>query len=176
MFLSDPASNTYTALFGNSCANSPHLAGHLQETGTGDKPLPLRDYVALNNTLDELIVFGNQVALKQPGWIINPDLLPPNLVEPNRMGVTAAQLKAQLIGTIVSGTAYSRAEVYKSAVITSPLQIVDAAERLYAMNRALGDFSAVLRTGLGNRPFTPLEPMPGNSFDSTNSSVCWTQQ
>src|SRR5205085_9998152 len=28
-------------LFGDSCASSPHLAGHVQETGTGDNPLPL---------------------------------------------------------------------------------------------------------------------------------------
>src|SRR3954469_161009 len=32
--------------FGNSCVTGPHLAGHLQETGTGKLPLPLRDYVA----------------------------------------------------------------------------------------------------------------------------------
>ena len=46
--------------FGNGCANSPHQAGHVQETGTGTASLPLRDYVALQNTLDELIVFGNE--------------------------------------------------------------------------------------------------------------------
>ena len=73
------SNNQVTLAFGQSCASSPHLAGHVQETGTGDNPLPLRDYVALNNTVDELIVFANEVASKQPGWIINPDLLPPDV-------------------------------------------------------------------------------------------------
>jgi hypothetical protein len=38
-------------------------------------------------------------------------LLPPNLVEKNQQGFSAADLKAELIGTIVRGQAYSRAEV-----------------------------------------------------------------
>jgi hypothetical protein len=65
-------------VFGASCAARPHIAGHLEETGTGDKPLPLRDYTALNATLEELVVFGNVVA-KPQGWLVNPELLPPSL-------------------------------------------------------------------------------------------------
>ena len=174
MFISDPKTNAVTVSFGNSCAASPHLAGHVQETGTGDDPLPLRDYVALNNTVDELIVFGNEVALKHPGWIINRELLPPNLVEKNQQGFSAADLKAELIGTIVRGKAYSRAEVYKSGIITSPLQLKDALQRLHAMNRALGTFSETLRKRSAQaKAFVALEPMPGNSFDPQNKAVCW---
>jgi hypothetical protein len=174
MFISDPKINKVLVSFGSSCASSPHLASHVQETGTGNDPLPLRDYVALNNTVDELIVFGNEVALKHPGWIVNRELLPPNLAEKNQQGFTAGDLKAQLIGTIVRGTAYSRAEVYKSAIITSPLQLVDALQRLHAMNRALGAFSETLRQRSKHpRSFIALEPMPGNSFDPQNKTVCW---
>src|ERR1043165_1096198 len=120
MFISDSTTNAVKVSFGSSCASSPHLAGHVQETGTGNDPLPLRDYVALKNTVDELIVFGNEVGLKHPGWIINRELLPPNLVDKSQQGRTAADLKAELIGTIVSGVPYSRAEVYKSAIVTLP--------------------------------------------------------
>lgn len=173
MFLSDSTTSTYNVSFGSSCASSPHLAGHVQETGTGSDPLPLRDYVALNNTVDELIVFGNEVALKH-GWIVNRELLPPNLVEKNGQGLNAADLKAQLVGVIVSGTPYSRAEVYQSAIVTSPLQLQDAVQRLHAMNRALGAYSEVLRKRSAHpRSFVALEPMPGNSFDPQNKSVCW---
>jgi hypothetical protein len=173
MFISNAKTNTVTVSFGNSCAASPHLAGHVQETGTGNNPLPLRDYVALNNTVDELIVFGNEVALKYPGWIINRELLPPNLVEKNQQGFTAADLKAELIGTIVRGNAYSSAEVYKSGVVTAPLQLKDALRRLHAMNRALGAFSETLRKRSRSSAFVPLEPMPGNSFNPQNRTVCW---
>jgi hypothetical protein len=161
--------------FGSSCASSPHLAGHVQETGTGDNPLPLRDYVALNNTVDELINFGNDVAKKQAGWIVNPELLPPNVVGgKNAQGFSAANVKATLVGKIVSGTAYSSAEVYASGIVTLPLQQVKALDRLHALNRALGDYSGTLRKQ-SQRPaaFVALEPMPGNSFDPTNTSVCW---
>jgi hypothetical protein len=90
MYMSD---GTVTLSFGNSCATGPHLAGHIQETGTGDAPLPLRDYVALNNTVDELIVFGNAVARKE-GWIVNPELLPPDVVGgKSAQGQSAADLK-----------------------------------------------------------------------------------
>jgi hypothetical protein len=172
----DPADpTTFNVLFGSSCATSPHLAGHVQETGTGDNPLPLRDYVALNNTVDELINFGNQVALKHPGWIVNPELLPPNVVGGiNGQGLNAADLKTELVGKIVQGTAYSSAEVYRSGVVTLPLQVKDPLERLHAMNRALGDYSATVGSRW-TRPvtFTAFEPMPGNSFDPKNTSVCW---
>jgi hypothetical protein len=161
--------------FGDSCASSPHLASHVQETGTGDSPLPLRDYVALNNTVDELINFGNEVAKKQAGWIVNPELLPPNVVGgKNAQGFSAADVKASLVGKIVSGTAYSNAEVYASGVVTRPLQQVKALDRLHALNRALGDYSETLRKQSRRPPaFVALEPMPGNSFDPTNTSVCW---
>lgn len=162
-------------LFGDSCATSPHLAGHVQETGTGDNPLPLRNYVALNNTVDELINFGNDVASKQPGWIVNPELLPPNVVGgKNAQGFSAADLKALLVGTIVSGTPYSNAEVYKSGIVTLPLQQKKALDRLHAMNAALGHYSETLRKqSPPGATFVPLEPMPGNSFDPKNTSVCW---
>jgi hypothetical protein len=83
---------TYTAIaaegvrlqFGASRAAGPHIAGHLEETGTGDKPLPVRDYTALNATLKELVVFGNVVA-KPQGWIVNPELLPTSLSSVFRM-------------------------------------------------------------------------------------------
>ena len=81
----DPGTYMYLRRTATSCSRSatparpsPHLAGHIQETGTGDDPLPLRDYVALNNTVDELIAFGNSVALEH-GWIANPELLPPDV-------------------------------------------------------------------------------------------------
>jgi len=164
--------NQVTLAFGQSCASSPHLAGHLQETGTGDNPLPLRDYVALNNTVDELIVFANEVASKQPGWIINPDLLPPDVTGgKNALGQSAADIKSILIGTIVSGTAYSRAEIYKSGVITLPLQQVNALDRLHAMNSAIASYSSTLARQ--SPKFVPLEVMPGNSADPNNKSVCW---
>jgi len=158
--------------FGDSCANSPHLASHVQETGTGSDPLPLRDYVALNMTVDELVVFGNEVAL-QHGWIVNPSLLPPDVTGgKNGQGMSAADLQHELVGTIVSGTAYSRAEVYKSGAVTLPLQQTNALDRLHAMNAALGNYSDTVRKRAAGA-FVPFEPMPGNSFSASNSSVCW---
>jgi hypothetical protein len=53
------SNGTVLLSFGNSGATGPHLVGHVQETGTGATPLPLRDYGAMNNTVDELIMFGN---------------------------------------------------------------------------------------------------------------------
>jgi len=156
--------NQVNLSFGASCANSPHLAGHIQETATGNAPLPLRVYVALNNTVDELIAFGNTVA-KQHGWIANPQLLPPDLARANGQGQTAAQLKATLVGTITSGTAYSRAEVYKSGVVTLPLQQTATVNRVSAMNTALANYG----TSIG----VPLTQLPGNSATG-GSSGCWT--
>jgi hypothetical protein len=161
-------------VFGLSCSASPHLAGHVQETGTGAHPLPLRDYVALNNTLDDLIVFGNSVALAH-GWIANPELLPPDTIGGrNAQGQSAADLEATLIGTIVKGTAYSRAEVYKSGVVTLPLQQTSTLDRLHAMNEALGRYSASVRAKSASPTrFVPFQPMPGNSFDAKDRSACW---
>jgi hypothetical protein len=161
--------------FGDSCASSPHLASHVQETGTGDDPLPLRDYVALNNTVDELIQFGNSVATQHAGWIVNPELLPPDVGGgKSAQGFSAADLKSTLVGTIVSGTPYSRAEVYASGVVTLPLQQTNALDRLHAMNAALGDYSGRLRKQSAHpESFVPLEPMPGNSFDPKSTSACW---
>jgi hypothetical protein len=172
----DPADpNMFDVSFGSSCAASPHLAGHVQETATGNSPLPLRDYVALNNTVDELINFGNEVALRHPGWIVNPALLPPDVVGgKSRDGRSAADLKTELVGKIVEGTAYSSAEVYRSGVVTLPLQTKVPLERLHAMNRALGDYSAALgRRWKHSKAFTGFEPMPGNSFDPKSAAVCW---
>ena len=160
--------------FGSSCASSPHLASHVQETGTKDNPLPLRDYVALNNTVDELIVFGNEVA-KHHGWLANPELLPPDVTDgKNGQGQSAADLKATLVGTIVQGTAYSRAEVYKSGVVTLPLQEYNSLDRLHAMNAALANHSETLRKQSPNpAKFVPLENLPGTSADPKDKRVCW---
>jgi hypothetical protein len=166
------AKDNYLLSFGNSCATSPHLAGHIQETGTGDSALPLRDYVALNNTVDELIAFGNNVALEH-GWIANPELLP-SIGGKNAQGQTADDLKATLVGTIVKGTAYSRAEEYKSGVVTLPLQQPNSLNRLHAMNKALADYGDTVRQRSANpEAFVPFEHMPGNSADPEDKSVCW---
>ena len=161
--------------FGNSCAASPHLAGHVQETGTGDAPLPLRVYTALNMTVDELIEFGNNVARHHEGWIANPELLPPDVVGgKSAQGQNAADLKAALVGTIVSGTAYSRAEVYKSGIVTLPLQQTDTIARLTAMNAALQRYGDSVRARSANpATFAPFEHMPGNSANPADTSVCW---
>jgi hypothetical protein len=160
--------------FGSSCASSPHLAGHVQETGTGDDPLPLRDYVALNNTVDELIAFGNEVALKN-GWIANPELLPPNVTGgKNGQGEGAEELKIVLVGHIVEGTPYSRAEVYKSGVVALPLQQPNALDRLHAMNKALSDYGEKVRKRSAHpEHFMPFQQMPGNSADKDATNVCW---
>jgi hypothetical protein len=168
-------SSAVQVLFGDSCASSPHLAGHVQETGTGANALPLRVYVALNNTVDELTNFGTQVASKQAGWIANPDLLPPDVIGgKSAQGFSAADLKATLVGTIVSGKPYSSAEVYASGVVTLPLQQTKSLDRLHAMNQALGKYSATLRQQpRQSGSFVPLEPMPGNSFDPKDTRACW---
>jgi hypothetical protein len=163
--------------FSPSCATGPHIAGHVQETGTGDAPLPLRDYVALNNTVDELIVFANTVAKFQDGWIANPELLPPDVVGgKSAQGQSADDLKAVLVGVITSGpnTAYTRAETYRSGVVTQPLQQTRTLERLHAMNAALATYGALVRARSTNPArFTPFEPMPGNSANPLDKSVCW---
>jgi hypothetical protein len=174
-YMYSSTNNQIKLAFGQSCASSPHLAGHVQETGTGDNPLPLRDYVALNNTVDELIAFGNEVASKQSGWIINPQLLPPDVTGgKNALGESAADIKAILVGTIVSGTAYSRAEVYKSGLVTLPLQQTDANQRLNAMNNAIMNYSSTLASQMpSGAKFTALQLMPGNSTNASDTSVCW---
>jgi len=158
-------------VFGTYCATGPHLASHVQETGTGDASLPLRDYVALNNTLDELILFGNTVA-KAHGWIVNPGLLPPDLTGgKSAAGDTAADLKARLVGRIVQGQPWTRAEVYASGVVTLPLQRTGAQDRLNTMNAALAAYSKTLTTA--NPALTPLQLMPGNSADPGDVSACF---
>jgi hypothetical protein len=160
--------------FGNSCATGPHLAGHLQETGSGAAALPLRVYSALNMTVDELIVFGNEIA-RDRGWIANPELLPPDVTGgKNAQGQSAADLQAVLVGTIVQGTAYSRAEVYQSGVVTLPLQQTDSKKRLNAMNAALAAYGRAASTRSSNpSTFAPFEHMPGNSANPDDTSVCW---
>src|SRR5207247_3954392 len=75
---------------------------HLPTLSLHDALPILRDYVALNNTVDELIAFGNAVALKN-GWIANPELLPPDVAGgKNAQGDNADDLKAALVGKIVS--------------------------------------------------------------------------
>lgn len=177
----DPGTYMYTSgdtvqlSFGNSCGTGPHLAGHLQETGTGDASLPLRVYVALNNTVDELIVFGNSVARQQDGWIANPELLPPDVVGgKSAQGLSAAELKSLLVGTISSGVAYSGTETYRSGVVTRPLQQVNTYDRLHAMNAALAEYGETVRKRSANpATFTKFEHMPGNSADPNDTSVCW---
>lgn len=166
--------NNVNLSFSASCATGPHLAGHVQETGTNTNPLPLRDYVALNNTLDELIVFGNAIA-KQQGWIVNPELLPPDVIGgKNGQGQSADDLKTTLVGTIVSGTAYTRAEVYASGVVTLPLQQTTTMNRLQQMNKAIADYSNTVKARSANpATFTSFEHMPGNSADINDTSVCW---
>jgi hypothetical protein len=162
--------------FGNGCANKPHVAGHVQETGSGSSSLPLRDYVALQNAVDELILFGNEVALKQPGWIVNPELLPPDLAGGrNAQGKSAADLKDELVGTIKPGdTPYSQVESYISGVVTLPLQQVNALDRLHHMNAALAKYSDTVRDRSAHpAAFVPLEHMPGNSANPKDTSVCW---
>lgn len=167
-YMTRGADGTINVMFGNSCAIGPHLAGHVQETGTGDAPLPLRDYVALNNTVDELIVFANEVAKHQPGWIVNPELLPPDVTGgKNARGQSAADLKATLVGTITSGTPYSMVEVYKSGVVTRPLQNTNSLDRLHAMNLALANYNATVK------PRVAFEHLPGNSANPKDTSVCW---
>src|ERR1043166_2668542 len=177
----DPGTYMYTASdghiqlsFGSSCAMGPHLAGHVQETGTGDAPLPLRDYVALTNTVDELIAFGNAVALKN-GWIANPELLPPDVGGgKNAQGDSAETLKNALVGHIVSGTAYSRAEVYASGVVTLPLQEPDVPTRLNKMNNALVSYGNSVRARSASPDrFVPFQLMPGNSTNASATDVCW---
>jgi hypothetical protein len=158
-------------VYGTYCATGPHLAGHVQETGTGDAPLPLRDYIALNITLDELIVFGNTVA-KANGWIANPSLLPPDVTGgKSAAGDTAADLQARLVGRIVQGKAWSGAEVYASGVVTLPLQRTDTQDRLNTMNAALVDYSKTLTAT--NPALTALKPMPGNSGVTGDTSACF---
>jgi hypothetical protein len=162
------ASGNVHLSFGTTCASGPHLAGHVQETATGGQPLPLRDYTALNSTLDELIVFGNGVA-RANGWIINPELLPPDVADPR-----AADLRARLVGTIVSGQKWSRGEIYSSGAVTLPLQQTQALDRLHAMNAALAAWSGALRAQLPKEArFTPLVPMPGNAANPDDTSVCF---
>lgn len=163
--------------FGAGCANSPHLAGHLEETATGDAPLPIRDYSALEMTVNELIEFGNHVALKH-GWIANPELLPPDLRGgKSGQGMSAEELKTLLVGKVVSGPGqqkYSRAEVYQSGVVTLPLQQTTTMNRLGAMNAALGNYGKAVRARSSDpAKFVPFQPMPGNSFTAGDDSVCW---
>lgn len=167
-------SNGIRLSFGTYCATGPHIAGHVQETGTGSQPLPLRDYVALNMTVDELILFGNAVA-KPNGWIVNPQLLPPNATGgKSAAGANAEDLRAKLVGIIVSGQRWSRAEVYQSGVVTLPLQQTSTVDRLHAMNAALQAYSDTLQaqSPAGVR-FTAFQQMPGNSASPTDKSVCF---
>lgn len=167
--------NDVNLAFGNSCAVSPHIAGHVEETGTGDASLPLRVYTALNITVDELIVFGNEVAKHHEGWIVNPELLPPNVTGGrNAQGASADDLKNTLVGTIVSGKAYSRAEVYKSGAVTLPLQQTNTVDRLTNMNKALAQYGEMVRVRSSNpSKFVTFEHMPGNSADPNDKRVCF---
>jgi hypothetical protein len=158
--------------FGSSCAATPHLAGHIEETATGDAPLPLRDYTTLNLTLEELIVFANKVA-KPNGWLSNPDLLPPDVVGGrNKLGQTAKDLENLLVGQIASGQEWTRGEAYTSAIVTKPLQLAQPQERLQAMNAAVIAYSEGLKRQLGST-FAGLELMPGNSADPKDRGVCF---
>jgi hypothetical protein len=108
-------------------------------------------------------------------YIANPELLPPNVEGgKNGQGQNADDLKAALVGTIVQGTAYSRAEVYKSGVVTLPLQQTNSLDRLHAMNAALAAYGDVARKRSASpAAFVPFEHMPGNSANPADTSVCW---
>jgi len=83
-------------------------------------------------------------------------------------------LKSALVGTIVSGQPYTRAEVYKSGVVTLPLQQTATLDRLHAMNKALIDYGNQVRARSANPDkFFPFQAMPGNSADANDTSVCW---
>lgn len=159
--------------FGSTCATVAHLVGHIQETATGDAPLPLRDYTALKMTLDELIAFGNAVAGPQ-GWIVNPQLLPSDVTGGrNTLGKSAQDLSDALVGSIAGGAEWSGAETYRSGLVTRPLQEKEAIDRLHALNAGLKAYSDELRTASGSAPFAPLELMPGNAADPNDGSVCF---
>ena len=163
--------NAVRMSFGTYCATGPHLAGHVQETGL--PTLPLRDYTALNMTVDELIVFGNTVA-KPHGWIVNPQLLPPDVTGgKNALGDSASDLQARLVGQIVQGQAWTRGEVYAPAAVTKSLQAAQAIDRLHAMNAALMAYSDALKARMGSAPFTPFQPMPGNAANPKDTGVCF---
>lgn len=125
-------------------------------------------------TIDELIVFGNAVA-KPNGWIVNPQLLPPDLSGgKSAAGATAADLRARLVGTIASGQPWTRAEVYRSGQVTLPLQQLAPADRLHAMNAALAAYSDEQRAHTpGTARFAPFRQMPGNSASAGDTSVCF---
>lgn len=118
---------------------------------------------------------GNNVAKYHEGWIANPELLSPDVVGgKSAQGASAADLKTTLVGKIVSGTAYSRAEVYQSGVVTLPLQQTDTIRRLTRMNAALAAYGAETRKRSANpAAFVPFEHMPGNSANPDDRSVCW---
>ena len=83
-------------------------------------------------------------------------------------------LKAKLVGTIVSGTAYSRAEVYQSGVVTKPLQETTTLQRLHAMNAAISAYSDELRNRASDpSKFVAFGHMPGNSGNPNDQSACW---
>lgn len=166
--------NKLQLIFGATCATAPHIAGHTEETATGDSPLPLRNYTALNMTLNELIIFGNTVA-KAKGWIVNPELMPPDVVGgKNALGQSAADLQARLVGTITQGKKWTRGEVYQSSLVTLPLQQLSTLNRLHAMNAALASYSDYVQkqyTAPGR--FTPFELMPGNAKNPQDTSACF---
>jgi hypothetical protein len=127
----------------------------------------------VNATLEELVVFGNVVA-KPQGWIVNPELLPPSLGDKNQRGQSATDLENLLVGTIVEGRAWTRGEVYRSGVVTLPLQQIKPLDRLHAMNAALTSYSDTVRMHSANAAqFSALELMPGNASDPGDTSVCF---
>jgi hypothetical protein len=92
----------------------------------------------------------------------------------NGQGQSAADLKNALVGTIVQGKAYSRAEVYQSGIVTLPLQQTQTQARLNAMNQALASYSATVAAKSANpSKFVSFQSLPGNSADPNDKSVCW---
>ena len=79
----------------------------------------------------------------------------------------------EAVARLIESLGY-RAEVYASGIVTLPLQQTNALDRLHAMNQAIGNYSDSLRKASAHpEAFVALEPMPGNSFDAKNTSVCW---
>jgi hypothetical protein len=100
----------------------------------------------------------------------NPELLPPDVVGGrNQLGQTAKDLEDLLVGRIVSGQERTRGEAYTSGLVTMPLQVVEAKDRLTSMNAAPISYSESLAKQLTGARFVPLELMPRNSPDPNDT-------
>lgn len=173
-YIAKQGPSTIHLTYGTGCAQQYHLLGHTQETATGDVALPLRDYTALNVTLNELVVFANTFG-KGAGLLSNPELLPPDVVSgKNAQGMTATAIASETVGKIVKGVAYSGAESYVSGAVTLPLQKVAAKDRMNAMAAAVASYSSTVKARSASpSTFVAFSPLPGTSADAADTSVCF---